>query len=103
MKSRSIMLGLTEEEFGALAGAISTEFRRLETNRPAAVFIRERLEAAWGKLLKAWHPDVVEEALANSDWVTMFDPSFDPNNPQTEDAEVYDMGAYRQTEDVTPA
>ena len=103
MKSKSIMLVLTEEEFGALAGAISTEFRRLETNRPAAVFIRERLEAAWGKLLKAWHPDVVEEALANSDWVTMFDPSFDPNNSQTEDAEVYDMGAYRQTGDLAPA
>ena len=103
MKSKSILIVLTEEEFGALAGAVSTEFRRLKTNRPAAVFIRERLEAAWGKLLKAWHPDVVEEALANSDWVTMFDPSFDPNNPQTEDAAVYDIDAYRRAVDVTPA
>ena len=103
MKSKSILIVLTEEEFGALAGAVSTEFRRLKTNRPAAVFIRERLEAAWGKLLKAWHPDVVEEALASSDWVTMFDPSFDPNNPQIEDAAVYDIDAYRRAVDVTPA
>ena len=110
MKSKSIMLVLTEEEFGALAGAVSTEFRRLEkasprswTNRPAAEFIRVRLEAAWDKMLKAWHPDVSEEALAGSDWVPLFDPSFDPNNPQTEDAEVYDIGAYRQAGDVTPA
>jgi len=45
----------------------------------------------------------VEEALASSDWVTMFDPSFDPNNPQIEDAAVYDIDAYRRAVDVTPA
>lgn len=102
MKSKSILVVLTEEEFGALAGAVSTEFRRLATNRPAADFIHQRLTAAWDKMLRAWHPDAVEEALASSDWVTLFDPSFDPNNPQTGDAEVYDIEAYRRVEDVKP-
>jgi len=102
MKSKSILIVLTEEEFGALAGAVSTEFRRLATNRPAADFIRQRLTAAWGKMLRAWHPDVAEEALASSDWVTLFDSSFDPNNPQIEDAEVYDIDAYRRAVDVKP-
>ncbi|SVE39382.1 uncharacterized protein METZ01_LOCUS492236, partial [marine metagenome] len=77
------MLVLTEEEFGALAGAVSTEFRRLQDLTDAGrtavpLYIGERLRNAWGKLLKAWHPDVAEEALAGSDWVTLFDPSFTP-------------------------
>ena len=105
MKSKSILVVLTEEEFGAVAGAVSTEFRRLgdmHPDNPAAKFVGSRLRSAWAKILGAWHPDVAEETIASSDWVTLFDPSFDPNNPQTGDAEVYDIEAYRRVEDVKP-
>ena len=107
MKSKSIMLTLTEEEFGALAGAISSEFRRLQDLNDAGrhavpIYIGERLRGAWGKLLKAWHPGVAEEALAGSDWVTLFDPSFTPPGAAAPaetaegDAEGYDLDGYRK-------
>ena len=97
MRSKSILLTLTEEEFGALAGAISTEFRRLgdmHPNNPAAEFVGSRLRSAWAKMLRGWHPDVAEETLASSDWVTLFDPNEPKANDQV--AEIYDMADHRK-------
>lgn len=105
MKSKSILIVLTEEEFGAVAGAVSTEFRRLgdmHPDNPAAKFVGSRLRSAWAKILGAWHPDVAEETIASSDWVTLYNPSFDLDNPPTEDAKVYDIDAYRRVVDAKP-
>ena len=77
MKSKSIMLVLTEEEFGALAGAVSTEWqKRMDQDQPASRYISIRLQDAWMKMLRAWHgPELDDGMLASSDWVTLFQPN----------------------------
>jgi hypothetical protein len=81
--TKTITVELTPEEFGALAGAVSTEWqKRVENgNSPASRYVGVRLQDAWLKMMRAWHPDVEDAHLAASDWVTMFQP-----NPITGDA-----------------
>jgi|GEM_PF-4206553 hypothetical protein len=84
IKTKTITLELTAEEFGALAGAVSTEWqKRMEDgNRPASRYIGIRLQDAWMKMLRSWHgPEVEDGMLASSDWVTLFQPN--PATPET--------------------
>lgn len=75
--TKTITVELTPEEFGALAGAVSTEWQKRVENghSPASRYVGVRLQDAWMKMLRAWHPDVEDDHLAASDWVTMFQPS----------------------------
>tara|TARA_B100000315_G_C14555789_1_gene578060 strand:- start:1741 stop:2037 length:297 start_codon:yes stop_codon:yes gene_type:complete len=84
-KTKTLTIELTAEEFGALAGAVSTEWQKRmeEGNRPASRYISIRLQDAWMKVLRAWHgPESEDGMLASSDWVTLFQP-----NPATSDGE----------------
>ncbi len=84
-KTKTLTIELTAEEFGALAGAVSTEWQKRmeEGNRPASRYISIRLQDAWMKMLRAWHgPELEDGKLASSDWVTLFQP-----NPATSDGE----------------
>ncbi len=76
--SKTLTVELTDEEFGALAGAVSTEWQKRmdEGNRPASRYISIRLQDAWMKVLRAWHgPELEDGMLASSDWVTQFQPN----------------------------
>ncbi len=86
---KTLTVELTAEEFGALAGAVSTEWQK-RTSVPtecsqhsASRYISIRLQDAWMKMLRAWHgPELEDGMLASSDWVTLFQP-----NPATSDGE----------------
>ena len=75
--SKTLTVELTAEEFGALAGAVSTEWqKRMDQGNPASRYISIRLQDAWMKMLRAWHgPEVGDGMLASSDWVTLFQPN----------------------------
>ena len=75
--SKTLTVELTAEEFGALAGAVSTEWqKRMDQDEPASRYISIRLQDAWMKMLRAWHgPEVEDGMLASSDWVTLFQPN----------------------------
>jgi len=81
MEDREITITLTGLEFGALAGAVSTEASRLidSKGKPSADYFLGVLSSAWLKMLKAWHPDLETEMLKYTDEVTLFgDHPFDP-------------------------
>tara|TARA_Y100001949_G_scaffold16697_1_gene11948 strand:- start:866 stop:1177 length:312 start_codon:yes stop_codon:yes gene_type:complete len=75
--SKTLTVELTAEEFGALAGAVSTEWqKRMDQDEPASRYISIRLQDAWMKMLRAWHgPELEDGMLASSDWVTLFQPN----------------------------
>ena len=75
--SKTLTVELTAEEFGALAGAVSTEWqKRMDQDEPASRYISIRLQDAWMKMLRAWHgPELDDGMLASSDWVTLFQPN----------------------------
>ena len=75
--SKTLTVELTAEEFGALAGAVSTEWqKRMDQDQPASRYISIRLQDAWMKMLRAWHgPELEDGMLASSDWVTLFQPN----------------------------
>ena len=75
--SKTLTVELTAEEFGALAGAVSTEWqKRMDLDEPASRYISIRLQDAWMKMLRAWHgPELDDGMLASSDWVTLFQPN----------------------------
>ena len=75
--SKTLTVELTAEEFGALAGAVSTEWqKRMDQDQPASRYISIRLQDAWMKMLRAWHgPELDDGMLASSDWVTLFQPN----------------------------
>lgn len=78
---RELTITLTGFEFGALAGAVSTESARLidANGKAAADYLLDVLSGAWLKMLKAWHPHLAEEMLKYTDEVTLFgDIPFDP-------------------------
>ena len=77
VNSKTLTVELTSEEFGALAGAVSTEWqKRMDQSNAASRYISIRLQDAWMKMLRAWHgPEVGDGMLASSDWVTLFTPS----------------------------
>ena len=74
---KTLTVELTAEEFGALAGAVSTEWqKRMDQDQPASRYISIRLQDAWMKMLRAWHgPELEDGMLASSDWVTLFQPN----------------------------
>jgi len=76
-KTKTLTIEMTSEEFGALAGAVSTEWqKRMDQSNAASRYISIRLQDAWMKMLRAWHgPEVGDGMLASSDWVTLFTPS----------------------------
>ena len=76
-KTKTLTIEMTAEEFGALAGAVSTEWqKRMDQGNAASRYISIRLQDAWMKMLRAWHgPEVGDGMLASSDWVTLFTPS----------------------------
>lgn len=83
MKEQEISVTLTGLEFGALAGAVSTEARRLldSNGKAAANYFLDVLNDAWLKMLKAWHPDIETEMLKYTDEVTLFgETPFDPES-----------------------
>lgn len=86
MEDREITVTLTGLEFGALAGAVSTEAGRLidSTGKTAADYVLGVLSSGWVKMLKAWHPDLDTAILKYSDEVTLFgDRPFDPETGWT--------------------
>ena len=76
-KTKTLTIEMTAEEFGALAGAVSTEWqKRMDQDQPASRYISIRLQDAWMKMLRAWHgPELEDGILASSDWVTLFQPN----------------------------
>ena len=76
-KTKTLTIEMTAEEFGALAGAVSTEWqKRMDQDEPASRYISIRLQDAWMKMLRAWHgPELEDGMLASSDWVTLFQPN----------------------------
>ena len=76
-KTKTLTIEMTAEEFGALAGAVSTEWqKRMDQGNAASRYISIRLQDAWMKMLRAWHgPEVGDGMLASSDWVTLFQPN----------------------------
>ena len=76
-KTKTFTVEMTAEEFGALAGAVSTEWqKRMDQDEPASRYISIRLQDAWMKMLRAWHgPELEDGMLASSDWVTLFQPN----------------------------
>ena len=76
-KTKTLTIEMTAEEFGALAGAVSTEWqKRMDQDEPASRYISIRLQDAWMKMLRAWHgPELDDGMLASSDWVTLFQPN----------------------------
>lgn len=83
-EDREITITLTGLEFGALAGAVSTEANRLidssEDGKPAATFVLNMLSSGWSKMLKAWHPGLKTDMLKYTDEVTLFSDA--PFNPE---------------------
>jgi hypothetical protein len=77
IKTKTLTIEMTAEEFGALAGAVSTEWqKRMDQSNAASRYISIRLQDAWMKMLRAWHgPEVGDGMLASSDWVTLFTPN----------------------------
>jgi hypothetical protein len=71
IKTKTLTVELTAEEFGALAGAVSTEWqKRMDQGNAASRYISIRLQDAWMKMLRAWHgPDVEDGMSASSDWM----------------------------------
>ena len=87
MEDREITVTLTGLEFGALAGAVSTEAGRLidSKGKAAADYVLGILSGAWLKMLKAWHPDLDTEMLKYTDEVTLFEGF--PFNPVDSDSD----------------
>jgi hypothetical protein len=86
MEDREITVTLTGLEFGALAGAVSTEASRLidSKGKTAADYLLGVLSSAWLKMLKAWHPDLDTAILNYTDEITLFGGRpFDPEKGWT--------------------
>lgn len=78
---RELTITLTGFEFGALAGAVSTEAARLTEakGKAAADYLLDVLSGAWLKMLTAWHPNLEVGMIKYTDEVTLFgDHPFDP-------------------------
>ena len=98
-KTKTLTIEMTAEEFGALAGAVSTEWqKRMDQGNAASRYISIRLQDAWMKMLRAWHgPELDDGMLASSDWVTLFQP-----NPATSEVRDQYDGEDGQIAEVIP-